>query len=56
MPNKPRPENPVRPVRVEDGLWRAAKAIAAERGESLSNVMREALRRYVKRYGDPSQP
>lgn len=51
MPNKPRPGNPARAVRVEDELWDAALAIAAERGEALSDVMRDALRRYVKRYG-----
>ena len=49
MPNKPRPENPARPVRVEDGLWEAAKAKAAERGETVSQVIRAALTRYVKR-------
>lgn len=51
MPNQPRPGNPARALRVEDELWEAAKAVAAERGESLSDVMRAALERYVKRYG-----
>jgi predicted transcriptional regulator len=50
MPNQPRAGNPARAVRVEDELWNAAKAIAAERGESLSDVMRDALRRYVRRH------
>jgi predicted transcriptional regulator len=49
MANQPRPGNPARAVRVEDELWEAAKAIAAERGDSLSDIMRDALRRYVKR-------
>jgi predicted transcriptional regulator len=50
MANQPRPGNPARAVRVEDELWNEAKAIAAMRGDSLSDVMREALRRYVKRH------
>jgi predicted HicB family RNase H-like nuclease len=37
-----------RTVRVDDGLWDAAKAAAAERGESLSDVIREALKHYVE--------
>ena len=49
MPDQPRPDNPARAVRVEDGLWHAAKARAAERGESVSDVIRRALERYVKR-------
>ncbi len=50
MPNKPRPGNPARAVRVEDELWKAAQAIAAERGESVSDVIRQCLQRYVKRH------
>lgn len=38
-----------RAFRVSDELWLAAVALAKERGESLSEVIREALRRYVKR-------
>ena len=49
MPNKPRADNPVRPVRVEDDLWQAAKEAAALDGTTVSDVIREALRRYVKR-------
>ena len=48
MPNKPRPENPARPVRIEDGLWSAVRAIAEEDGTSPSEVVREAVKRYVK--------
>jgi predicted DNA binding CopG/RHH family protein len=47
MPNKPRPENPTRPVRVEDDLWAAAKAKAAAEGTTVSAVIRKALERYV---------
>jgi len=36
-------------VRVPDELWRAAQAKADERGEYLSEVIRRALERYVKR-------
>jgi hypothetical protein len=50
MSNQPRPGNPARAVRVEDELWNEAKAIAAKRGDSLSDVMRQALERYVKRH------
>ena len=38
-----------RTVRIEDGLWEKARALAAERGESLSDVIRDALRVYVER-------
>ena len=41
---------PLRTGRVPDELWDAAKAIAQERGESLSQVWRDALERYVKRH------
>ena len=42
-PRKPRS------VKVEDDLWTAALAKADERGEILSEVIREALKRYVRR-------
>jgi hypothetical protein len=38
-----------RSVRVPDDLWNAAVARAAERGETVSDVVRHALERYVKR-------
>ena len=41
----------LRNVRVADDLWTQAKAVADERGESLSDVIRAALARYVKRHG-----
>jgi len=37
----------MRGVRVEESLWTAAKEAAAERGESVSDVLRAALKRYV---------
>ena len=38
---------PRRTVRVPDGLWRAAKASAEARGDTLTLVIRRALERYV---------
>lgn len=47
MPNAPKTPNRV--IRVDDELWRAAQARAGERGETVSDVIRRALRRYVAR-------
>ena len=47
-PNQPK--NPARTVRVDDALWDAATKVAQARGESVSDVVRRSLRRYVKRY------
>lgn len=49
VPNQPK--TPTRAIRVPDDLWKTAKAIARERGETLSDVLRDALVAYVKRYG-----
>ena len=48
MPDQPRKDNPARAIRVEDKLWHAALAKAAERGETVSGIVRAALERYVK--------
>jgi len=48
MPNQPSATNPARAVRVEDELWQAALAKAAVNGETVSDVIRRALRRYVR--------
>ena len=40
----------LRSLRVADDLWHRAKAVADARNESLSEVIRAALERYVKRY------
>lgn len=40
---------PLRNVRVAEELWRAAKAKAEERGETVTDVIVRALRRYVAR-------
>lgn len=42
-PRKPRS------VKVEDELWTAALGKADQRGEVLSEVIREALKRYVRK-------
>lgn len=47
VPNTP--GTPRRTIRVPDELWDAAQAKAEERGENLSDVLRKALERYVKR-------
>lgn len=39
---------PARAVRVPDDLWKAAQAAADGNGESVSDVIRKALERYVK--------
>jgi hypothetical protein len=48
--------HPARPAknrvfRVPDWLWNQAKQAAAERGETVSDVIRDALVRYVQRFG-----
>lgn len=45
MPNVRK--EPRRSVVVPDDLWSAAKAAAKARDESVSEVIRRALRRYV---------
>lgn len=42
----------MRSVRVPEALWEQAKAKADERHESISDVVREALERYVKARDD----
>ena len=46
MPNQPK--TPIRSVRIPDEEWRAAQARATERGETVTDVIRRALRRYAK--------
>ena len=38
---------PLRAVRVDDALWDAAQAKAAEKGDNLSAVIRDALWQYI---------
>jgi len=37
-----------RTVRIEDGLWDAARLAALAEGKSVSDVIREALQAYVE--------
>ena len=38
-----------RAIRIADELWAAALAKAEERGETVSEIVRKALERYIKR-------
>ncbi len=42
------PKTPGRMIRVPERVWRAAQTRAAERGETVSDVVRRALHDYVK--------
>jgi NRPS condensation-like uncharacterized protein len=46
MPNQPK--TPLRSVRIPDDLWAAAKARADERGETVTDAIIRALRRYAR--------
>jgi hypothetical protein len=48
VPNQPR--TPKHGVRVPDDLWRAAKRVAEDRGETLTAVIVRALERYVRQH------
>ena len=39
---------PIRTLRVPDDLWEAAQARAEERGETVTDVLIRALKRYVR--------
>ena len=43
------PETPLRAFRIADELYKKARAKAAERGETLTDVIRKALERYVSK-------
>lgn len=47
VPNQPKTK--IRAVRVPDELWEAAQAVAAKKGESVSDEIRRSLERYVRR-------
>lgn len=47
VPNAPK--TPLKSFRIPEALYRAAQEKAAERGESVSDVVRAALQRYVRR-------
>lgn len=46
VPNAPR--TPIRSFRIPDDLWEAAQHAAQQNGESVSDVVRRSLERYVK--------
>lgn len=46
MPNQPK--TPGRLIRVDEALWRAAQERAKHNGETVSEVIRRALRDYTK--------
>lgn len=46
--NGPVPVTKIRTVRVDDELWEAAQARAADRRESVADVIRRALLAYVE--------
>lgn len=37
-----------RTVRIDDGLWDEAQAAASERGDNLSDIIRQALWQYIE--------
>jgi hypothetical protein len=47
------PESPVRSVQVSDSLWHRAVAEAERRGESVSSVVRNALRATLPQDPEP---
>lgn len=49
MSGMAKPRMVMRSFRVAEKLWNDAKAKADERQENISDVIREALERYVKR-------
>lgn len=55
MPRVPnQPATPIRTVRVPDEVWHEAQRIAADRGETVTDVIMRALRRYNREFGDES--
>ena len=41
----------MRYFRADDALWSAAQTVAAEHGENLSDIIRQALRDYIQQRG-----
>ena len=38
-------------IRIPDELWQAALTLARERGDKLSDIIRQALHDYIKQQG-----
>lgn len=49
VPNKPK--TPIKCFRIPQDLYEKAQATAADRGDSVSEVVRKALERYVRSRG-----
>jgi hypothetical protein len=47
---------PLRSVRIPDGLWDTASRTALKNGETVSDVIREALRAYIEQHLPPPGP
>ena len=52
VPNQPK--TPQRSIRVADDIWLAAKAKAEAEGQTVSDVVRQALEEYLSAEGDAS--
>lgn len=53
VPNQP--ATPNHAVRVSDELWNAAKRVAKDRDETVTDVIRRALERYVASHPLPPE-
>ena len=42
---------PIRGIRVPDPLWHTAQTVAAEHGDNLSRIIRDALEAYIEQGG-----
>jgi len=45
-------KTPLRAIRIDDELWEAAQVKAAEQGDNLSAIIRDALRTYIQENED----
>ena len=52
MPNQPK--TPGRSVRISDDLWEAAKDVAAEQEETVTEVIVRSLTSYVAMHSPPT--
>jgi predicted DNA-binding protein len=48
VPNQP--ATPTHSIRVPDELWEAIKRLAEARGETATDVVLDALRRYLREF------
>lgn len=55
MADKPYYGTRIRSVRVADDLWESAQRVAKDRDESVTEVIVQALTRYVKRHDKAAQ-